>query len=81
VGSHAECASTGIAKRRSGLDDIYRGLDIVAVASSVPDPFPRAVIEAFSLGIPVVGYPAGGIPDMIRDRETGYLVTSADTLV
>ena len=65
--------------QRSGLDNIYRGLDVVAVPSSVPDPFPRAVMEPLSLGIPVVGYPAGGIPDMIRDRETGYLVTSADT--
>ena len=67
--------------QRSGLNDIYRGLDVVAVPSSVPDPFPRAVMEALSLGIPVVGYPAGGIPDMIHDRETGYLVTSADTFV
>jgi glycosyltransferase involved in cell wall biosynthesis len=67
--------------QRSGLNDIYRGLDVVAVPSSVPDPFPRAVMESLSLGIPVVGYPAGGIPDMIRDRETGYLVTSADSFV
>jgi glycosyltransferase involved in cell wall biosynthesis len=67
--------------QRTGLEDIYRGLDVVAVPSSVPDPFPRAVMESLSLGIPVVGYPAGGIPDMIKDRETGYLVTSADTFV
>ena len=67
--------------QQSGLDAIYGGLDIVAVPSSVPDPFPRAVMESLSLGIPVVGYPAGGIPDMIRHRETGYMVTSADTFV
>ena len=66
---------------RTGLDNIYEGMDIVAVPSLVPDPFPRAVMESLSLGIPVIGYPAGGIPDMIRDRETGYLVTSAEEFV
>ncbi|MGF1640598.1 MAG: glycosyltransferase family 4 protein [Rhodospirillales bacterium] len=65
----------------NGLERVYAGLDIVAVPSSVPDPLPRAVMEALGLGIPVIGYPAGGIPDMIRDRETGYLAATAEEFV
>ena len=61
---------------RRGLAAIYDGIDVVAVPSDVPDPLPRVVMEGLSLGLPVVGYPAGGIPDMIQHGKTGYLVTS-----
>ena len=32
---------------------------------------PRSVIEAFALGKPVVGARIGGIPELIKDHETG----------
>lgn len=32
---------------------------------------PRSVIEAFALGKPVVGARIGGIPELVRDHETG----------
>jgi glycosyltransferase involved in cell wall biosynthesis len=66
---------------RSKLPDVYDGLDIVVVPSTMPDPLPRVVMEAWSLGIPVIAYPSGGIPELIVDRKTGYLVTSADGFV
>ncbi len=39
---------------------------------------PRAVIEAFALGKPAVGSRVGGIPELIRDGQTGYLHTMGD---
>ncbi len=34
---------------------------------------PRAVLEAFALGKPVVGARIGGIPELVKDNETGLL--------
>ena len=33
--------------------------------------YPRSVIEAFALGKPVIGSRIGGIPELVRDGETG----------
>lgn len=60
---------------------LYKGLDIVAVPSKAPDPLPRSVMESMARGIPVFGYPAGGIFEMIEDGKTGYLVDSAESFI
>jgi glycosyltransferase involved in cell wall biosynthesis len=58
---------------------LYDDLDVVAVPSDFPDPHPFVVKEAQVEGVPVVGFPAGGIPDMIGHGETGFLAaTPAD---
>ncbi len=62
---------------RRGLEAVYEGVDVVAVPSHIPDPLPRVVMEAMSLGLPVIGYPAGGIPEMIQHGKTGYLASTA----
>jgi len=60
--------------RVEGFDRIYGGIHVNVVSSVIPDPLPRSVMEACSLGIPVLGYPAGGIPYMIEDGVSGFLV-------
>jgi glycosyltransferase involved in cell wall biosynthesis len=52
--------------------------DIVVHPSVGPDSFPNAVREAMILGKPVIGSRVGGIPEMIRDGETGLLVPPGD---
>lgn len=39
---------------------------------------PRCVIEAFSLGKPVVGSRIGGIPELVKDGITGYTFNAGD---
>jgi len=60
--------------RVEGFDKIYGGIHANIVSSVIPDPLPRSVMEACALGIPVLGYPAGGIPYMFTDKKSGFLV-------
>ncbi|HWD99467.1 MAG TPA: glycosyltransferase family 4 protein [Bryobacteraceae bacterium] len=48
-------------------------IDILAVPSGPLESTPRVVIEALSAGTPVVAYPSGGIPELIRPGHTGIL--------
>ncbi len=56
---------------------IYANYDI-AVNASISDNFPGALLEAALSGLAVVSSDAGGIPDMIRQGETGLLVPKRD---
>jgi glycosyltransferase involved in cell wall biosynthesis len=62
----------------SDADKVYSGIDVVCVPSHVPDPLPRSVMEPMARGIPVIAYPAGGIPEMIEDGATGFIVANAN---
>jgi glycosyltransferase involved in cell wall biosynthesis len=53
-------------------------LDILAVTSTAPDPLPRVVAEAMMEGVPTVAFSTGGIPEMVRPGETGFLVPPGD---
>ncbi len=66
--------------QRTGYQDIYTDMDINVVSSVTPDPLPRSCMEASALGIPVLGYPAGGIPDMIDDTKNGFLIRNGAQL-
>lgn len=43
------------------------------VIPSLMDNLPNTVIESILCGTPVIGFPVGGIVDMIQDGENGYL--------
>lgn len=58
------------------LSFIYSACDAF-VCPSLQDNLPNTVIEAMACGTPVVGFRTGGIPDMIRQGETGIIVDSA----
>jgi glycosyltransferase involved in cell wall biosynthesis len=63
------------------LDDvgtILGAADAVAVPSTRPDPFPNSALEAAAAGVPVVAAAHGGLPEMLRDGETGLLVEPGD---
>lgn len=49
--------------------------DIAVVPSVYADPLPRAVIESMALAKPVVAFRLGGVSEMVRDGETGRLLS------
>lgn len=63
---------------RPDLGAVLGAVDAVAVPSTRPDPFPNAALEAAAAGLPVVAAAHGGLPEMIRDGETGTLVPPGD---
>ena len=52
----------------------------VFVMPSLEDNLPFTCLEALATGIPVVGFDAGGVPDMVRPGVTGWLVPAGDSL-
>jgi glycosyltransferase involved in cell wall biosynthesis len=65
------------AVRNPDLPAIYDAHDIYVNGSSV-DNFPGALVEAACAGLPIVTTNAGGIADMLQDRQTGVLVPVND---
>ncbi len=63
---------------RDDLETIYGAADLIAVPSTAPDPLPGAAIEAAAAGCAVVASATGGLPEIIRDGETGRLVPAGD---
>lgn len=55
---------------------ILHDLDVLVIPSR-QEGMPRVLLEAFSAGVPVVAFPVGGIPEVIRDGVTGFLARNS----
>jgi glycosyltransferase involved in cell wall biosynthesis len=60
------------------VDQVYGAADVIAVPSKQPDPLPNAALEAAAAGCCVVASDHGGLPEILRDGETGLLVPPND---
>lgn len=56
------------------LQKYYQRSTIVIVPSIYNDNFPTVCLEAMSVGRPVIGTRMGGIPELIEDGKTGWIV-------
>lgn len=56
-----------------GMEQVLPGLDLV-VHLAYMEGLGVALIQAAACGVPVVAARAGGIPEIVRDGENGYLV-------
>ncbi|MFQ5664917.1 MAG: glycosyltransferase family 4 protein [Candidatus Binatia bacterium] len=63
---------------REDIADLMNALDVIVHTSVRPEPFGRVILEGMLLGKPVVASAAGGVPELIRDGETGFLAPPGD---
>jgi L-malate glycosyltransferase len=56
---------------------VYNGIDIFVMASKL-ESFGLVYAEAMACGVPVIGTSVGGIPEIIDEGKTGYLVDPED---
>jgi N-acetyl-alpha-D-glucosaminyl L-malate synthase BshA len=90
VGDGPERSSAQALARRLGLEDRVRFLgrqdaieQITAVADvfllpSEIESFGLSALEAMACGVPVVGSDAGGLPEVVKHGETGYVLPVGD---
>ncbi len=59
----------------------YSAADVFVIPS-LEDNLPNTMIESLLCGTPIIGFPVGGILDVLEDSENGYLCSeiSVDTL-
>jgi glycosyltransferase involved in cell wall biosynthesis len=69
----APSAGVQLAGWKENVAEALHWIDILAVPSAAVESTPRVILEAMSAGTPVVAYPSGGIPELIRSGQTGVL--------
>lgn len=60
------------------LDALIAGARALVLPSVWYENAPVSVLEAYALGRPVIGADIGGIPELVRDGETGAIARSGD---
>jgi glycosyltransferase involved in cell wall biosynthesis len=60
------------------LDDYIDNASFIVVPSECEENNPMTVIEAYAHGKPVIGSRIGGIPEIIREGETGFIFQAFD---
>jgi glycosyltransferase involved in cell wall biosynthesis len=64
---------------RSDVARLLPAMDVFTLSSVTVECFPIALLEAMACARPAVCTAVGGIPEMITDGETGYLVPPKDS--
>lgn len=74
--SNVTCTFRGFVKNKE-LPDAYRAVGAdVFVTTSASEGLPVTLMEAFSMGIPAIATAVDGIPEMVKDGKTGFLLSS-----
>jgi glycosyltransferase involved in cell wall biosynthesis len=55
-----------------------QAMNVILHTSTEPEPFGRVVIEGMAAGRPVVAAAAGGVLEILRHRENGWMVPPGD---
>jgi glycosyltransferase involved in cell wall biosynthesis len=62
---------------QADVPSVLSSLDLLVVPSASFDAAPRVILEAFAAGVPVVAFPSGGIPEILRDGYNGFLAAKS----
>ncbi len=62
---------------RRDVPDVLNALDVFAMSSST-EGLPLVVLEAMATSLPVVSTSVGGIPNVLDEGQTGFLVAAGD---
>ena len=81
----AECEAERLALRSQirflgtldAIADVMQAADLFLLPSS-SESFGLSALEAMACGVPVVASRVGGLPEVVRDGETGYLIDPSD---
>jgi N-acetyl-alpha-D-glucosaminyl L-malate synthase BshA len=63
--------------RQDHIDDILALADVFLLPSEL-ESFGLSALEAMASGVPVVGSDAGGLPEVVKHAETGFLLPVGD---
>jgi len=63
--------------QRSDVPELLRAADFVLLPSTC-EGLPLSLLEAQATGVPVLAAPTAGIPEIIEDGQTGYLIPAGD---
>jgi len=79
-----QAARLGIGERvkflghRSDVMRVIEACDIIAL-TSLAESMPFSLLEGMSCGKPIVASAVGGVPELVKDGVTGYLVPPGDS--
>ena len=74
-----KCKFVGYLKDDYSINLVYNAADVF-VAPSVAETFGLVVLESLNCGTPVVAFDVGGITDLIKHKENGYIAKFKDTV-
>ncbi len=75
--SHRQIAFHGLVTGAK-KDDLIAGADALVLPSTWPEVFGLAIVEGYACGKPAVVANVGGMPELVRDGETGMIVPTGD---
>jgi glycosyltransferase involved in cell wall biosynthesis len=56
----------------------YAAGDVLVVPTMAQEAFGLTILEAFTMGLPVVAFRSGGVPELVEDRKNGIIVDQGD---
>lgn len=62
---------------RDEMRAAYQAADVFVIPS-LEENLPNTILESLASGTPVVGFDAGGIPEMVRNGESGFTAKTGD---
>jgi glycosyltransferase involved in cell wall biosynthesis len=63
----------GLITSTKDMATIYAAADVF-ICPSLEDNFPNTILESLLVGTPTIGFPSGGIPEMIEPEKSGMVV-------